>query len=202
MLGRLGSGLGVVLLVLGGVWSVGFGSFVAGARRVSEAPAEADGIVVLTGGAERIETALRLLSEGRAPALLISGVGRGNDLSELAHRLRLESALLDPATLGARVTLDYVAKSTLGNAAETAAWARRRAARRLIVVTAGYHMQRALLEIGHDLPEATLYPVAVQPPALRGSIDGAAAHLLATEFDKLLAVRLGLTRVGPLQSAR
>ena len=67
--------------------------------------------------------------------------------------------------------------------------------RRLILVTAGYHMPRALLEIGRALPGVTIYPVPVQPPALRGRLDFATMRLLASEYDKLLAVRLGLTRL-------
>ena len=67
--------------------------------------------------------------------------------------------------------------------------------RRLIVVTAGYHMPRALLEIGRALPGVALYPAPVQPPAMRGPLDLGTARLLANEYDKLLAVRLGLTRL-------
>ena len=37
----------------------------------------------------------------------------------------------------------------------------------LIVVTAGYHMPRALAELRRALPDVTLYPVPVQPPAMR-----------------------------------
>jgi hypothetical protein len=35
----------------------------------------------------------------------------------------------------------------------------------------------------------------VQPPALRGRLDFTTMRLLASEYDKLLAVRLGLTRL-------
>jgi uncharacterized SAM-binding protein YcdF (DUF218 family) len=150
----------------------------------------ADGIVVLTGGAERIETALRLLAQGRAPVLLVSGVGRGTELAEMAHRVQL-----DPALLAERVTLGRTATTTIGNAAETAAWAQAHMVRRLIVVTAGYHMPRALLEIGYALPGVALYPAPVQPPAMRGPLDFGTTRLLASEFDKLLAVRLGITRL-------
>ena len=178
------------ILLAAGLWSVGFTLFVQQSRRAADPPPDADGIVALTGGADRIETALRLLAQDKAPALLISGVGRGSDLAELARRVQL-----DPATLGQRVTLGHDATSTTGNAAETAIWARRNAIRRLIVVTAGYHMPRALREIARVLPDIALYPVPVQPPALRGPIDLAGMHLLASEYDKLLAAWLGLTRL-------
>jgi hypothetical protein len=40
----------------------------------------------------------------------------------------------------------------------------------------------------------TLYPMPVRPPALRGRMEFATVRMLATEYDKYLAVRLGLTR--------
>jgi hypothetical protein len=54
-------------------------------------------------------------------------------------------------------------------------------------------MPRALIEIGRSLPGVRLFPVPVQPPALRRRIDFATLRLLATEYDKLVAVRLGLS---------
>ena len=185
LLGWLGAGV----LGLAALWGVGFADFSHAARQPGPPPPPADGIVALTGGADRIETALRLLADGHAPLLLVSGVGRGTDLAEVAHRVRL-----DPARLAGRVTLGREATTTLGNAAETAAWARAHGIRRLIVVTAGYHMPRAVLEIRRVLPDVALYPVPVLPPALRGAMDGATVRMLASEYDKLLAVRFGLVR--------
>jgi uncharacterized SAM-binding protein YcdF (DUF218 family) len=178
------------LFIAASLWAAGFTAFLHDARLPAPPPPSADGIVALTGGAERIETALHLLAQDKAPSLLVSGVGRGTDIAEVARRVSL-----DPATLGERVTLGHAATTTVGNAVETAAWARRNHVRRLIVVTAGYHMQRALLEIGHDLPEIALFPVPVQSPALRERMEFATARLLASEYDKLLAVRLGLHRL-------
>ncbi len=174
-----------------------FTVFALDARRQALPPERADGIVALTGGADRIETALHLLMEGRAPALLISGVGRGGDLADITRRLGV-----DPAAIADRVTIGRAATDTLGNAAETADWARRTGATSLIVVTAGYHMQRAVAEITRDLPGVVLYPVPVQPPALRGLIDLGTIRLLASEYEKLLAVRLGLNRLVRSKGAR
>lgn len=184
-----------LLLALAALWGVGFGLFNHQARQAGPVPPAADGIVVLTGGADRIETALRLLAEGRAPLLLVSGVARGVDLAEVAHRVPLHPAQLDFALLAGRVTLGRAATSTAGNAAEAASWARANGIRRLIVVTAGYHMPRALVEIGRALPDVALYPVPVLPPALRGAADPATVRMLANEYDKLLAVRFGLARL-------
>ena len=180
---------GAALLGLTAAWAIGFAQFNETVRRPSPEPPAADGIVALTGGADRIETALQLLADGRAPLLLVSGVGRGVDMAEMAKRLHLE-----PAQIEEQVTLGHHATTTAGNADETAAWVRDHGIRRLIVVTAGYHMPRALLEISRTLPGITVYPVTVQPPAMRGSLDLSAVRLLASEYDKLLAVQLGLSR--------
>jgi uncharacterized SAM-binding protein YcdF (DUF218 family) len=170
-------------------WAVGFGWFVHAAFENRPTPPPADGIVALTGGADRVETALHLLADGRARLLLVSGVGGAAEFSELAHRAGVAAALAP------RVTLGRAAASTHGNAAETAEWARTHALRSLIVVTAGYHMPRALTEIGRALPGVALYPVAVQPPAMRGEADAATVRLLAGEYTKWLATEAGLSAI-------
>ncbi len=186
--GRLLRLAGALALLAVVAWGAGLAWFVRGALRPGGAPPDADGIVALTGGAERIELALRLLAADRGRLLLVSGVAPAAELSELARR-----AGVDPGPLAARVTLGRQARSTLGNAAETAAWARANGLRSLIVVTAGYHMPRALAEIGWALPGVTLYPDAVLPPALRAHGPGA-LRLLAWEYTKWLLVRSGLAR--------
>ena len=176
------------LLAGGALWCSGFAVFDGFARQASADPGEAEGIVVLTGGAERLDTGLRLLLEGRAPVLLVSGAGRGLDLAELSRRVPLSPEQ------AAHVTFGRMATSTLGNATETAAWARAHGITRLIVVTAGYHMPRALTELRRVLPGVVLLPVSVQPPALRHGMEFATVRMMANEYDKYLAVALHLSR--------
>ncbi len=189
---RLARGFAAAALLGALAWAGGLAWFIHAASRTAEPPARADGIVALTGGAGRVEAALRLLAEGRAQRLLVTGIGGGAELPELARAAGVEGA-----ALAGRVTLGRQATTTRGNADETAAWARERGIRSLIVVTAGYHMPRALAELSRALPDVTLYPAPVQPPALReGVADAATLRLMAEEYTKYLAVALGLSGGG------
>jgi uncharacterized SAM-binding protein YcdF (DUF218 family) len=117
---------------------------------------KADGIVVLTGGASRVADALELLSSGRGKRLLITGVNSGTTTGDLSRQF-----VSFDRQLACCVDLDYSALNTLGNAIQTRHWAIEHNFHSLIVVTSAYHMPRALAELGHQLPDASLiaYPV-------------------------------------------
>jgi uncharacterized SAM-binding protein YcdF (DUF218 family) len=84
---------------------------------------------------------------------------------------------------------------TAENATETADWVRANGLQSLIVVTAGYHMKRALTEMARVLPDVTLYPAPVVPPGLRNAPRLRALRLLAGEYTKWLAAEVGLSRL-------
>lgn len=165
------------------------------------APGETDGIAVLTGGSERVAMGFRLLSEGRARRLLISGAHPEAGLAEIAA-----AAGLGAVSLAGRVDVGHAAASTRGNAAEIAAWAGAEEMRSLRVVTAGYHMPRAMLELRRVMPEARLVPHAVPSTALRAG--GALWRprvwmLLAGEYARYLLARAGLSSLAsPRREAR
>ena len=185
------------MLALAVVWSAGFAWFIQRLHRPVETPPQADGIVALTGGAERIETAMRLLQEDRARLLLVSGIGGGVELGPLARR-----AGLDAAPLANRVTLGRAATTTRGNALETAEWVRRNDIHSLIVVTAFYHMPRALTELRRALTGVALYPLPVQPPDLRRRGGGMLTlRLELEEYTKLLFTSTGASALLPSREA-
>ncbi len=169
--------------------AAGFVWFVHLADSRAQAPVHADGIVAFTGGPERVETALRLLADGRADRLLLSGIGGGAELSELAHR-----AGVDPLPLAPRVTIDRNAATTKGNALATADWAHSNNIRSLLVVTAAYHMPRALTELTRTLPGVALHPLPVAPPDRSTE---SPLRLMAEEYIKFIATATGLTTVLP-----
>ena len=158
-----------------GCWLAGFAWFAHVIHRVPEPPPDhTDGIVALTGGAGRVDLALRLLAAGRADRLLVSGTGGHADLATLG---RLAS--VDTSGLADRVTLGRYAASTRGNGLETAAWAEQNRIGSLMVVTAAYHMPRALAELRLAMPAVKLYP----HPVGSGDIG---MRLEAEEYSKYL----------------
>jgi uncharacterized SAM-binding protein YcdF (DUF218 family) len=165
-------------------WGVGLGWFIGMAGRPVAEPPLTDGIVALTGGAARIETAFRLLTEDRGGKLLISGIGGNNDLSALAHRIGV-----DPAPFEDRVELGRAATSTRGNAVETAGWARKNNIRSLIVVTAYYHMPRALAEFAKAMPGVRLFPY---PVLMTDPSPPVPMRLLVEEYSKYLVAVTGI----------
>jgi uncharacterized SAM-binding protein YcdF (DUF218 family) len=182
-------GLDLLVLIAGFLWFAG---------RVPDGEValdrNADGIVVLTGGAERINDAIELLASGRGKRLLISGVNRTTNSVELARRVPEYDKMF-----ACCVDLDYSAINTIGNAVETRRWARDRGFRSLVVVTSSYHMPRAMVELAHQLPDVTLIPFPVVPEKRRGEhwwSSGPTTKVMILEYFKYIVVAVR-TRLDP-----
>lgn len=186
-------------LALGGLGAAGllfgflvFASSVTGERTPGQQ--RADGIVVLTGGEFRIREAGKLLRDGRAERLLITGVNRQTPSEDIRRLTGLSAEAFKCC-----VDLGYEALNTQGNANETGDWVRRRKYSSVIVVTSSYHMPRSLAELSRTLPDTRLLPHAVVPKALRKQVwwlDARAARLLISEYVKFLpaAAKLVIAR--------
>ncbi|ANP45371.1 YdcF family protein [Candidatus Viadribacter manganicus] len=166
----------------------GFWSFAKNVRQVAEEPPTAQAIVALTGGSlERLTTGVRLLEERKGERLLISGVNRIVTDAELYDALHV-----DPALGECCIDVGRRAEDTLGNASETAAWAREHRYTNIILVTDDYHMPRSQAELEVALPEAEIHPYPVRTrwtdPALWRSDLGAAMRL-GGEYVKYLVIR-------------
>jgi len=197
--GRIRSGLGrsatiiaVSVALAAGFAAADFGIFVRSLATSEQAPSErADAVVALTGGAERIGDAARLLTEGFGRRLLITGVNARTTAEEIAKREPGLKPLLDCC-----VDLDRRAMNTVGNASETAAWARRNAVGSLVVVTSNWHMPRTLVELRAAAPELRLVPF----PVVAASFDPADRHRSLAGF-RLLALEYGKFRAAGLRIA-
>ena len=146
-----------------------------------------DGIVVATGRQARIEEGLRLLSEGRASQMLVTGVGKGISHTSLKRTLRLTTAQI--RVLECCVDLDAAARDTIGNARSAALWADANALKSLRLVTANYHLPRAQNEFQRAFPETSLHVFAVLPPDLKLDTwyrHWPSAKLLVREYGKYL----------------
>ncbi|WP_366555029.1 YdcF family protein [Aquibaculum sediminis] len=178
----------VPLLVLIGLL-FGLFHFAAQLPRAAQAPERAtDAIVVLTGGAGRIDRGFELLADDRAERLLISGVYRGVEVEEL-----LALAQRSPEEMRCCIELGYEADNTIGNAQETAVWVATHQIRSLRLVTAAYHMPRARLELARYLPGVEILEEPVMAETTR--LDHWWRHrptatLITMEYLKYLAASL------------
>ena len=181
----------VVLAVLIGIG----GGFVWFVLHVPDAEValdrNADGIVVLTGGASRISDAIELLAAGHGKRLLISGVHRATSSAEIARTNPRYQGLV-----ACCVDLDHSAVNTTGNAIETRRWVRDRGFVSLIVVTSAYHMPRTMAELAKQLPDVALVPFPVLTEKLRNEpwwTSGPTAKLILSEYAKFVFAQLRMS---------
>ena len=175
-------------MAAGAGWLAGLGWFFWLALKEPPPPPRVDGIAALTGGPERVEVALRLLANGAAERLLISGTGGKTDLATLAAR-----AGIDPAPLAGRITLGRTAHSTHGNALETQSWAREQNIHSLLVVTAWFHMPRAMVEVRRAVPAVAVWPHPVGRFTVADLAHAGVARRLIGEYHKYLGAMAGVT---------
>lgn len=156
--------LTLVCLLVAGLWTAGLFKFVDTVRnqKTLEARQKPDAIVVLTGGGNRLAEGFELLEQGKAGKLFISGVYRGIEVTELMQLWRE----FPDKQLECCVVLGYEAGNTSGNAAETQAWLEQEGFRSFYLVTANYHIQRALLEFQPMAENYTIIPWPVSPARL------------------------------------
>jgi uncharacterized SAM-binding protein YcdF (DUF218 family) len=179
----------VVVVVSAAVICAGFAWFVyhVPAEEVS-LDRNADGIVVLTGGASRISDAIELLAAGHGKRLLISGVHRSTTTAEIARINPRYQGLVSCC-----VDLDHSAINTVGNAVETRRWVNDRGFTSLIVVTSAYHMPRTMAELQKQMPEIALVPFPVVTDKLRNEpwwSSALTARLILSEYAKYVVAQL------------
>lgn len=169
----------VAILVL---YLAGFGLFVADLPHAAPAAVHADAIVALTGGQDRLDTAVALFERGVGQRLLISGV------HPFMTKRRLRPFVHGGRRFDCCADLGFAATNTHGNAMEAAEWARAHHFRSLVIVTANYHMPRSLEEFSAAMPGMKLVPYPVLEIAVnrRWWLDPVAVRTLQYEYAKFL----------------
>lgn len=193
-----------LFLILLMLWSVGLLAFTARVEHSTPAPDPdpAQAIVALTGNATmRITAAVKLLELGKGRRLLVSGVNPEVTRPELRAVSKATRGVYDCC-----VDPGFQAADTKGNARETAAWAEAHKYTRLIVVTADYHMPRAMLELRGAMPHADLTPYPIKTAELDAANwwrTSAGAKRMILEYCKYLAVlaREAFLSLGPKDAA-
>lgn len=177
-------GLAILLLWLGGY--LAFAAWVA--KMHPDDPGKAtDAVIVLTGGARRVNTGLDLLANGSASKLVISGVNEAVSVRDILDLWQSNSQEKDAASCC--IILDHKAQNTMQNASETREWVVRENIHSIRLVTSSYHMPRAWLEFRHVLPDIEIVPHPVV--SVRGDIDrGTFWKLTFEEYHKTLLTLL------------
>ena len=136
----------LLLYALGFAWYL---SILANMPRDGES--QSDAIVVLTGGAHRLDEAARLIEGGISQKYFISGVNQSVKKDKIAAMLSLSDD-----QLACCLHIGYQAENTVGNAIEVAQWVKSEQVRSIRLVTSLEHMPRAYAELKLKMGEVEI----------------------------------------------
>lgn len=190
--GLMGLAIGVV---------VAFGIFIqmVPMRPLETAP-QVDAIVVLTGGAQRIEHGLERFVTQPSAKFFITGVNNNVTDASVFNTFKHVSAGAFEH-LKEKVGLGRQATDTMGNAEEVTAWvmAQNPMPKSILLVTANYHMPRSLLLFKRALPDDIQI---IEDPVIPAPFDQSgwwkeekAQKLIHSEFVKFVYTLLHLKHV-------
>ncbi|MCK4945164.1 MAG: YdcF family protein [Alphaproteobacteria bacterium] len=150
----------IALLAIAG-WFAGLFVFVQSlsTKPITEPLQKQDAIVTLTGGSNRLDTGFNLLERGIGKKLFISGVYHKTEVKQLLKRWKTKPQ----SNLDSCVVLGFDADNTAENAIETIAWLHKEGFHSFYLVTANYHIKRALLEFNRLAPDLDIIPFPVVP---------------------------------------
>ncbi len=148
------------VLLIAVLWLAGFGYYFYTIQTMQPVfpGRQTDAIVVLTGSDNRVETGIALWAKGNAKYLFISGVNPKVTENEIKALWKGKEPL--PKCC---IALGQNSNSTIENSYETQQWMRRMNFKSLRLVTANYHMPRALLELRHAMPNRAIVAYPIEP---------------------------------------
>lgn len=178
--------IGRLLTIMISVWCLGITFYVLQINTYPvELPTKPEAIVVLTGGSNRIEEGLEIMSDRGCHSLFISGVNRDVSRHDILGRVQ-KNANINNCDL----ELGYTARNTHENAQEVLAWLEKKNYKSMVLVTAHYHLPRSLLEFKAIAPNLKIYPYAVYPDVQHKTYTESASTrilIVLKEYHKFLA---------------
>ncbi len=135
-------------------------------------------IIVLTGGAGRLEYGLQLLAQHKGSTMFVSGVGEKVTVSDIVKQA---PDAIEKTINEAEIAIGHQAENTIGNAQEIRKWLKSSHYKNIILVTTNYHMPRSILEISTALPSVHIIPA----PVIASDNE-----LLFSEYHKYIASKL------------
>lgn len=174
-----------ILIILIAVWLAGFLVFADIINSYSAAKDEpTEAIIALTGGRNRIAEAVRLLNQGKAEKLFISGVNKATDLKAIQERQDLEINTDREIALGTEAT------NTVENAIETKEWLEKNHIKSIRLVTSNYHIPRSIIEFKVHNPalKIIIHPVYSEKVDKKWWKSWHTFSLIFLEYNKFLYV--------------
>lgn len=177
----------ICISILGGLWLIGliwFGHLIY--DYPTDLQTQTDAIVVLTGGRNRVYTAIQLLNQGLAPRLFISGVPQNIGVEDI------EKVSGTFAQHEEQIELGRMATSTLENAAEIVQWCNKNHIQSVRLVTSNYHIPRSMAEFNAHKSEikVVVHPVYSEKVSTSLWNSWGVFRLIAIEYSKYLCVCL------------
>lgn len=178
------------------LWIAGYITFVVSTLSLRSDPvnSEADAVVVLTGGALRINTGLDLLAGGRANHIFISGVHEDVSLEDILENWASESG--EPGALpDCCIELGHESDTTYQNAREVRNWLAGKNFDTIRLVTSNYHMLRSYMELKSLMPELTILK-SLAETTHQGPDSWFFWKITFSDYNKLLVRRLQIMVLG------
>lgn len=145
--------IGFVLLVL---WIGGFVVFAYTINTYKENyNLQADAVITLTGGRNRIAKAVEILNKNKADILFVSGVDEVSSWDSIKKKQKIKM------TDNEKVILGKKAKNTLENAKEALDWIHENKISSIYLVTSNYHLARSVTEFRALDKDLTIVPFPV-----------------------------------------
>lgn len=130
-----------ILVFAGIIWFSGFCLFNLKINSYKpDYESKTDAIVALTGGKNRVAESIKILNEGLADKLFISGVLETTSLADIQRAAKVKA--LDES----KITLGKKAHNTIENASEAFEWIKENNIDHIRLVTSYYHIPRSLQE--------------------------------------------------------